>query len=112
LGSSLTARTNHATRNVYRIYNSDQNNAGNNSYAIDTMRIERGGYNAINITPINPDTETANVGSTQRHGITVSQSTLRTPGFWRDTLNFSSILWDFSTVAGRGYPILRGVGGQ
>jgi hypothetical protein len=60
-----------------------------------------------------------------QHGKDASYNDFRRMDFWLDTtrlsFNFDDSLaginkflnnWDFSTLAGRGYPILVGVGGQ
>jgi len=112
LGSSVTARSPSTAGLVHRIFNGDNTGstyAGNNNYAIDTMRIEIGGFNDWNI---DPSALTSDVGHRLRHGETVSAGFLRNTSFWRDTLGYPENIWDFFTVASRGYPILRGVGGQ
>jgi hypothetical protein len=62
---------------------------------------------------INPTYQTGNDGTSQ-HGATANGSAFRNPAFWTSSsyLGFDSAAWDFSTVAGRGYPLLKNVGGQ
>jgi hypothetical protein len=109
LGDSVTARSNDNDKlNVTRIYNAEFENKGNNNYAIDTMRIGKGAYGTLSITPEHPSSD---IGSSY-NGISVSDFTFRDPRFWQTTLGFDTLKWNFNTVASRGYPILRGVGGQ
>jgi hypothetical protein len=80
----------------------------NKNYGLDEMRIENNSsYTAIYTTP----TYDSGSNDASAHGATVSASTFRNSGFWSSSsyLGFSSTYWNFSTTAGRRYPVLRNV---
>jgi hypothetical protein len=51
---------------------------------------------------------TSGTGDTTKHGADAHLGIFRSRDFWQTTLNFSNANWIFTTVEGRGYPILRG----
>ncbi|MCL2765894.1 MAG: hypothetical protein FWD40_11560 [Treponema sp.] len=113
LGASVTAMS--PASGVNRIFDGlairtegDGEDTGNNNYAINSMRLEKGAFNGFD--PVLQSVSDA--GHNQRNGDAVSASTLRIQSFWNNTLGYSSDWWDFSTVASRGYPVLRGMSGQ
>jgi hypothetical protein len=104
LGASVTAKGG-SSQTAARIYAYLASGSGSTNYAVDTMRIESSAtYSALYINPTNPTGTTG----TSPHGATANGSTFRNPAFWASTLGFSAAEWDFSTVAGRGYPELAG----
>ena len=47
-----------------------------------------------------------------RDGADTHLGLFHNPSFWQNTLDFGINFWDFSTVAGKGHPILRGEDGK
>jgi hypothetical protein len=66
---------------------------------------------AAGILTMTPAPGTHNPGGGGRDGADAHNGNFRDRTFWTG-LGFSAAVWDFSTVESRGYPILRGVGGQ
>ena len=120
LGDSLTSWGGSA-QYVLRIYYSHSSTpAGNNNHAIDTMRIGRGAYNGTTLTPEDP---IGDIGSTTHGGLSATVNDITNAAFWINTLRFNrddskvglesiTDIWDFTGIEGRGYPLLKGVGGQ
>jgi len=112
LGASITNRSPTNT-NAYRIYSRCENDEvnTNNNYAIDSIQVRRGPF-FINDPLTNVNITTSDAVHNGRHGRTVHDVDRYNPNFWRIIVNFSDTIWDFSTIASRGHPILRGVEGQ
>jgi len=89
-----------------------------NNYAKDTMRVGTSAYSDLTLTVTTTPTP---IGDTQPHGATVDDSGFYSASFWTSAsyLNFSAATipnttasWNFTSVTGKGYPTLTGVGGQ
>jgi hypothetical protein len=92
-----------------------------NNYAISSMLTGTGSsYNYNGPGALVPDTET---GPTTKNGASATIDQIRQADFWLAanglSFNYSgggltgiSNVWDFAGIAGRGYPLLTGVGGQ
>jgi hypothetical protein len=84
-----------------------------NNYGFDKMQNNRGGYNVA--IPGSEGTNYSDFSNgTPNNGTSASDSELKTESFWTksDGLAFDVNVWDFSNIAVRGYPALKGVGGQ
>jgi len=106
-GSDVTGN-----RTAARIYGFPTSNIGSNNYALRTMIIEAD----ASYSTLNPESRTAVSGLDTPDGANTSLTSFYTQNFWTGTspngLGFPITVWDFSTVIGRGYPVLRGLLGQ
>jgi hypothetical protein len=114
LGAGVTVKGGRA-RIAVRIYTaispSLQGGSSSNNYALDTMEIGSDkNYDVIFITTTTSNSTEAD----SVNGMSVSGSVFRNRSFWTSAsyLGFDSDVWDLSTVARRGYPALKNVGGQ
>jgi hypothetical protein len=56
---------------------------------------------------------TADIGPSAINGDNAGLYTdFMSPSFWETTIGFSSTHWNFNTVVGKGYPTIKGLGGQ
>ncbi|GHV96212.1 hypothetical protein AGMMS50293_25320 [Spirochaetia bacterium] len=131
---SVTMQAGSTTKDLGRIYGT-AGSANTGNYAVDTMRLENGGYDAIFFTywdGINPTAPPANYWRypadadavvTGKDGASVSASAFTSQSIWTSStyLDFNKVenldkdnnsKWDFSSLVGRGYPLLAGTGGQ
>ena len=94
--------------NVGRVYGYSDGEGGSvsNNYALRDMTLEY----ASSITTI-PTSKSATSNAAGPDGGDVAASLLRSAYFWKDSITFDPLLWDFSGV-NRGYPALVGLGGQ
>jgi len=109
LGSSVTGITGGVSSDLHTGRISANGNFGTrtNNYAIDTLKV----YRQASDSPFGEMSVTSN-DDTSENGSTIQRVAL-TPSFWRNTLGFSDTVWDMGTpVTRKGYPTLRGVGGQ
>ena len=104
IGSSITALGG-VNRYVGRIYGAGSGSPSN--YALTTMLIEVDPSD----TTYTPATRSASPSASGIDGANASASTFRNQNFWTNTLGFSSEIWEFDRIS-RGYPTLKGLGGQ
>jgi hypothetical protein len=77
-----------------------------NNHAINSRLVGTGIYNA------HVAGNTVSGMADNLNGANIGLSQTRSRSFWETTLGFNTSIWDFSTVVGRGYPVLRGLSGQ
>ena len=118
LGSNVTV-IGPGTKNIGRITGTrdTQNNpVFTDNYAFNGMRLfldnDPNTRQPGEIIPLNAGALTGSETEAVRNaalldGTDVSSGILRTRSFWQTTLAFPSDRWDFSTVEGRGHPVLR-----
>jgi hypothetical protein len=121
-GPSLTAKgpPTHRQGRISARYYDDVATLTNN-YALADMRLET----SSNYDDPNPASAPAssNVGANEQNGKDATVNDFRNAAFWLDSngLSFNyagggmagiTNTWDFSGIAGRGYPTLAGMGGQ
>ena len=109
LGKRITASRDGNATALFAAYRILGNGPVSRAYALDEMQIgtSTGGYNATVIT--NPVTNGNN------NGADVTLERTKEASFWTgagSTMGWSSDIWDTTGVEVRGYPLLRGVGGQ
>jgi len=127
LCASITVKTSGA-KYIGRVYGRcntedptvDQPRAGNNNYALDTMRFEVSNSASAVSFPFWDGTGTAPAvyrtipssdDATLKNGQDASDSAFRSQSFWSG-LGYTSTVWDLGTpLTSKGYPTLRGVGG-
>ena len=121
LGGAVTVKGSAAiTRELGRICGSSAPANLSNNFASASMQLERDVYGALNPAPVAPVPDIAG-----KDGQSASTNDLRKIDFWLDTAGlafnldgsgtgFGSIvnIWDFSSLAGRGYPLLVGLPAQ
>jgi hypothetical protein len=101
-------------RKAGRVYGASVGSGANtysdigDNYGLVIMKTGTGGYyNGTGSFPVAAD-------HTGPDGVDVANNTsltapggIKTEGFWETTLGFSAIVWNFSDVAYRGYPVLK-----
>jgi hypothetical protein len=119
LGAAVTVTGGSSTRSAKRVYPAGDG-SGFSNVAVDTMRLEKGAAVAYYFpywdgTTPEPSAyyilSASNDGNGQ-DGLTVSGSVFRTPSIWTPLFDGQSAAWDYSSLASRGYPTLKNVGGQ
>ena len=106
LGSSVTA-TGGSTRYVGRVFGNNVTGGKSNNHANNSMRLYSDStYNADEPSSYTP---TPTPADNNRNGADADiNDDFKNHWFWRDTMRFNPDVWLFTTVAERGYPILRG----
>jgi hypothetical protein len=108
LGASVTV-TGGGTRWITRLYGFSFNATDltlANNYAYNGMRLYSSGTygNSREESTVYPSEA---IAANNYHGADANLGDFRNRSFWTTSLGFAAANWDFVTVEGRGYPILR-----